>query len=244
MTKVKKVVNLLKAAFTFSRPKRWGVISEIYQSTKFDAPISVSYSQGAEDLVLLHFLKKELGFYIDIRAHHPNRFSVTRLLYDRGWSGINVDANPDLKYEFSRWRPRDMFLNFAVGDSEEFRFTRFKESAISTINGVWRDQFIAKGNQVLDEISVPGITMRELFELVPLETDLDLVNLDVEGADLEALKSLGDTSRLPIKMPNWFLCETPEGVDDALRTDTVEFIVRLGYRPWAILPLSTLLKRI
>jgi FkbM family methyltransferase len=243
MNNFKKLHHLFLAALSLLRPSRWGVISEIYQTTKFNAPISISYSQGAEDLVLLHFLQKDHGFYIDIGAHHPNRFSVTRQLYDKGWSGLNVDANPDLRKVFLSWRPRDKFLNFAVGSRAEYVFTRFHESAINTVNPEWKDRFIAEGNVIVDEIKVPGISMAKLFEMTPEDKNLDLVNIDIEGGDLEALYSLLENSKLPVRMPDWFLLEAPPGVDNALEHEAIRFVTELGYKPWAIMPMSTLLRR-
>ena len=35
------------------------------------------------------------GFYVDIGAHHPKRFSNTYFFYKRGWSGITVEPNSD-----------------------------------------------------------------------------------------------------------------------------------------------------
>jgi hypothetical protein len=34
------------------------------------------------------------GFYIDIGAGDPSIDSVTKLFYDDGWHGINVEPNP------------------------------------------------------------------------------------------------------------------------------------------------------
>lgn len=88
--------------------------------SKFDFDFNVSWSQGGEDLAFLHMiLDYHDGFYIDIGAHHPDRFSVTRHLYQSGWHGINVDANPDLKMNFVRRRPRNLSVNAAT---EELRF--------------------------------------------------------------------------------------------------------------------------
>lgn len=243
MSNIQKLKNLSRAFFSFLFPKKWGIISEIYSLTRFDAPVSVSYAQGAEDLALLHFVNKERGFYIDIGAHHPNRFSVTRRLYDRGWVGINVDANPELENAFTKWRPRDKFLNFAVGTKEQYRFTRFEESAFSTVNSEWREELIQGGNSVLDEVIVKGITMRELFDMTPDNAELDVVNIDIEQGDIDALDSLGDTRNLPQKMPTWLLCESPSGVQNALNSSIAKKIIALGYKPWAILPLSTLFRK-
>ena len=40
------------------------------------------------------------GFYVDIGAFHPTEDSVTKLFYDRGWRGINVDPVPEVVASF------------------------------------------------------------------------------------------------------------------------------------------------
>ena len=56
---------------------------------------NISYSQEGEDLILERFFEgKEIGFFVDIGAHHPMRFSNTYIFYLKGWRGINVDATP------------------------------------------------------------------------------------------------------------------------------------------------------
>ena len=47
---------------------------------------NVSYSHEGEDIVLSNlFSGKKQGFYIDVGAHHPKRFSNTYLFYKKGW---------------------------------------------------------------------------------------------------------------------------------------------------------------
>ena len=41
------------------------------------------------------FEKQKLGFYVDVGAHHPKRFSNTYFFYKQGWNGINIDAMPN-----------------------------------------------------------------------------------------------------------------------------------------------------
>jgi hypothetical protein len=86
-----KFLSLIKALLLLLKRKSWGPFIEIAEITKFDHSISVSWSQCGEDLALLHLLPPN-GRYLDIGAHHPSRFSVTRHLYQRGWDGINVEA--------------------------------------------------------------------------------------------------------------------------------------------------------
>ncbi len=51
----------------------------------FDSSHTVSWSQGGEDIAINHYLgRRKLGTYIDVGAFHPNRYSNTRMLYQRG----------------------------------------------------------------------------------------------------------------------------------------------------------------
>lgn len=76
-----------------------------------------SYSQSGEDVVVDAILnRKKSGYYIDIGAYHPKVFSNTYMFYKRGWSGVCVDANPELSLMYHLVRPRDIFVNCGVAD--------------------------------------------------------------------------------------------------------------------------------
>ena len=50
----------------------------------FDGYALKSYSQEGEDMILRRiFERKKTGFYIDIGAHHPKRFSNTYYFYKK-----------------------------------------------------------------------------------------------------------------------------------------------------------------
>ena len=84
------------------------VINKIFRrDPKMNA--NLCYSQNGEDLILNRFLEnKEKGFFIDVGAHHPIRFSNTYLFYKKGWSGINIDAMPGSMTKFNKIRPKDI----------------------------------------------------------------------------------------------------------------------------------------
>lgn len=87
-------------------------ISNILHWDKF---FEKSYSQEGEDLILKRFFSnKEKGFYIDIGAHHPKRFSNTYLFYSKGWNGINIDAMPGSMRLFNQIRKRDLNLEVPI----------------------------------------------------------------------------------------------------------------------------------
>lgn len=92
----------------------------------------LSYSQEGEDLILAALFDLEFsqmgGFYVDVGAHHPKRFSNTFLFYLNGWSGINIDAAPGSMLAFQRERPRDVNIEAAVGEAETaLTFYEFNE---------------------------------------------------------------------------------------------------------------------
>src|SRR6516225_12219532 len=78
-----------------------------------------SYAANREDVLLNRALAAvERGFYIDIGAGDPVINSVTRGLYAKGWSGINVEP---LKFRYERLvqqRSRDVNLRAVCSDKE------------------------------------------------------------------------------------------------------------------------------
>jgi hypothetical protein len=86
----------------------------------FDSFALTSYSQEGEDLILRKiFENQQQGFYIDVGAHHPKRFSTTYVFYKHGWRGINIDAMPDSLKVFNKFRKRDINLEKAFSDKKE-----------------------------------------------------------------------------------------------------------------------------
>lgn len=70
--------------------------------------VLVSYAQNREDIILDAFLAStDTGFYVDIGAEHPENNSVTKLFYDKGWTGINVTMNTSHYLLFETLRPND-----------------------------------------------------------------------------------------------------------------------------------------
>jgi FkbM family methyltransferase len=211
--------------------------------SKFDFDFKVTWSQGGEDLAFLHMIPDyHDGFYIDIGAHHPDRFSVTRHLYQSGWHGINVDANPDLEMDFVRRRPRDIFVNAAVGKLAEYEIYIFKEPAISTVDTFWKENQESIGRAIKDVKKIRGITLRELLSLKPENRKVDLINIDIEGADFDALSSIEFETLKHEYKPTWLMLETKPPIYNALDYPAVKYALDNGYEPWLILPMATLLK--
>jgi FkbM family methyltransferase len=220
-----------------------GPFVETSELTGFDHAFSVSWSQGGEDLALNAVLHEiAFGRFIDVGAHHPSRFSVTRHLYQRGWSGVNVDANPHLLKEFSKKRTRDKNIWAAVGSKTDYEFTIFTEPAISTVNGEWKVKFLNENQKIKEVLKVPGKTLRSILMENFSSYQLDLLAIDAEGADFAVLESLSLSTLPKTLFPKYILLEAAPPVSNALRTPAVKHAIDHGYEPFMVLSMSTLLK--
>jgi len=186
-----KPLRFLKALSKLVKKSAWGPFTEIAEVTSFDHAVSISWSQGGEDLALIHALGGQLsGRYIDVGAHHPSRFSVTRHLHQLGWSGVNVDANQELIDLFNKVRPGDLNLCVAVGLEPNYTFTIFEEAALSTLDTEWRNKFINENNKIAKEVEVVGRKLRSILDEFQPQSRIDLLSIDAEGSDLQVLQSL------------------------------------------------------
>ena len=235
--------RFLRALLRLIPKKNWGNFVHTSEIAGFSNAFSISWSQGGEDLALLHaIMEKRNGLFIDIGAHHPSRFSVTRYLYQMGWSGVNVDANQELINAFNEVRTRDVNLCAAVGLEPKYTFTIFEEAAISTLDSEWRKKFISENNKIVKEVEVEGRKLRSILDDFQPRQRIDLLSIDAEGSDLQVLQSLEFETLGKSRFPKWLLLEAAPPVSNALQTPAVKLAIEWGYEPHMVLAMSTLLK--
>jgi len=160
----------------------------------FDGYCLKSYSQEGEDIILRRiFEKQKTGFYIDIGAHHPKRFSNTYYFYKKGWRGINIDAMPGNMKLFRKMRPRDINLEIPVSDKKrELTYYMFNEPALNSFSktlSIERDR--KEEYKIVDEIKIEILTLAEVLNAyLPSNTRIDFLSVDVEGLDFQVLASM------------------------------------------------------
>lgn len=209
----------------------------------FDSAVKVSWSQGGEDLALLSvFSKIRPGRYIDIGAHHPSRFSNTRHLYQMGWTGVNIDADQDLVDEFLLSRPKDVSFVAAIGSQPEYVLHVFNEKLVSTTDSARITPEVSIGRKYMGSRKVRGVSLRKVIDDYFPEERVDLISIDIEGSDFDALSSIDFDTLEFHRWPEFILVETYPPVTNALSTDAVQLAVDKGYVPLLVLPLATLLR--
>lgn len=192
---------------------------------------AVSMSQFAEDLILAQlFTGQDDGFYVDVGAFHPERLSNTHNLYRRGWHGINLEPVPEHLALFEQSRPRDHNLGFAVG--AERGTARF---VVDVGFSSFEDRFHADTDgRTTHTIEVPVRTLAEVLEeYVPPGEEIDLLDVDCEGADAAVLLS-NDWERFrPRVVLAERLPQSAEGDDDPF-----PILEAQGYRLHCVLHLT------
>ena len=159
----------------------------------WDPWINYSYSQEGEDMVLKRIFENKIGFYIDVGAHHPKRFSNTYLFYKKGWKGINIDALPGSMKLFNKIRPRDINLEIGVAEAEDvLNYYVFNEPALNTFSEELSNGIIDKcKNQyfIKEVIKVKVKRLDKILDSYLHNNEIDFLNIDVEGLDYDVLKS-------------------------------------------------------
>ncbi len=185
--------NLLKRIL----PGKIALILGKLRNDIFDGYALESYSQEGEDRILARiFEKREKGFYVDVGALHPKRFSNTYYFYKRGWTGINIDATPGSMAAFNKERTRDINVEKAISkEQREMTFFIYNEPALNTFD---RELVLSRkkrknysaANYVIEERNIRTTTLDQVLkEKMPEGQKIDFLSVDVEGLDLEVLQS-------------------------------------------------------
>jgi len=152
------------------------------------------YSESGEDVVLSRiFSKQEHGFYVDVGAYHPKQYSNTYLLYKKGWKGINIDANPDSIKIFKWSRPSDINLNLGISNiRKEIPYYRYSNAGCNTFDEAQAKNLENKDwISLIDKSNVSCFPLSEVLEknIQNSNQEIDLLSVDIEGLDLEAIES-------------------------------------------------------
>lgn len=180
-----------------------------------------SYSQEQEDIILHEILKdvKE-GFYVDIGANDPDVYSVTKLFYEEGWHGINVEPLPDQFEMLAEKRERDINLNIAIGNKQGLMDLHF-DGMGSTLSDK-----VVKDNHLEDKETIPTVvwTLGRLFEEYA-PADIHFCKIDVEGFEKEVLEGM-DWSYRP-----WVFCmeSTKPGTHIPCHEEWEHILIEHGY---------------
>jgi FkbM family methyltransferase len=155
-----------------------------------------SFAQQGEDVVLWRaFRDQPCGFYVDVGAHDPVQDSVTKLFYDRGWRGINIEPQVAHFERLCEDRPRDINLNLAV-DGRAGRRLLHEVPASSGLTTFDRELAAFYRDVLHHDVIDRDVEVESLQTIVDCHATevIDFLKVDVEGSEANVLGSL-DWSR-------------------------------------------------
>jgi FkbM family methyltransferase len=148
-----------------------------------------SYSMDGEDLIINNYFKeKKNGLYVDVGCYHPLHRNNTFLLHKRGWKGINIDIHKFSIDLFNYLRPNDFNYNLAASNKNEIVEMYFQKhlSQLSTIEQQQAKK-VFQGN--VKKLQIEALKLDSILESTKIvDIKIDILDIDVEGADLKVLE--------------------------------------------------------
>lgn len=181
-----------------------------------------TYSQDAEDVLLReYFYNKSGGVYIDIGAHHPYRFSNTYWAYKLGWRGVNIEPDKERFELFKKYRKEDININCGIANNNmPMRYYIYEEKAYNTFNpNMYPNKKILRTEEVWVKKLADVLEENKI-------TKIDFMNIDVEGLEMEVLKS-NDWTKWK---PEYLLVEQCLEIDELIKSEIYLYLKALGYK--------------
>lgn len=205
-----------------------------FRTKYFDHFAVKSYSQEGEDMILRRMFEGQIaGFYIDVGAHHPKRFSNTYFFYKKGWNGINIDAMPGSMKPFEKIRTKDINIEKAISSKKQIlTYYVFNEPALSGFSKEISERRNGLNNyKIVSKTEIETSTLEEVLEKnLPEKQVIDFLSVDVEGLDFDVIKSLN----LNRYHPRVILVETSERtLSDVQNTEVYKYLSDQDYELYA-----------
>jgi FkbM family methyltransferase len=164
-----------------------------------------------DEIVYNHFFRGKLdGVYLDIGAHDGVQFSNSKFFDDLGWKGMCVEANPKEFANLCKNRPNAINVYGAAYDRNGTVKFRVNDGWTSQLSGIEEAYHPSHIDRVKNElvhhggatqiIDIPCFKVAD--KLIENKiTSIDYMSLDVEGAELQILKTI-PFERVQIKVIN------------------------------------------
>ena len=122
--------------------------------------------------------------------------SVTKLFYDAGWSGINIEPGPCYA-SLARARPRDVNLNVAVGERNGRREMWVTRPDTALTSFTEPDPASLPRELTVEKTLVDVAMLGDVLSSHASDRQIDFLKIDAEGAEREVLASFDREATRP-----------------------------------------------
>lgn len=146
----------------------------------------ISYALKGEDRLVLDYLGSAPGTFFEAGANEPIAGSQTYLLESTGWSGILVEANPDLAVLCRQARPRSKVFGCALFPPNSVPKVQFRIPGHLSNSQAYAFLEHTPYHPLDKFFEAETRTMDEIMEISGFPK-LDYLSLDLEGGEAGAL---------------------------------------------------------
>ena len=157
------------------------------------------------------------GFFLDVGSGHGTIGSNTKALEDRGWTGICVDPFPTAM-EGRTCRTEKVVVSSTAGQTVKFH-THAGLGGIADTLGKWKEE--ASKSPVVEFTTT---TLGEVLRQANAPSFIHFMSIDIEGAELEALKGI------PFETYRFGSMAIEHNDEEPKRTDILKFLEVRGYQ--------------
>jgi FkbM family methyltransferase len=152
------------------------------------------YSQHGEDALLdLIFKDQKDGFFVEVGCIDGKCFSNTLTFEERGWKGMCVEAHAGYIELLKRNRPNSIICHCAAGEADEDAiFYANARGSLSTLDKTKEENFQQNYGSYFSGFEEQNVRKARLSSLLDKYqiSEIDILSLDIEGYEVEALKGL------------------------------------------------------
>ena len=156
------------------------------------------------------------GYFLDVGSGHGTIGSNTKALEERGWTGICVDPFP------IHMDGRNCLMIKEVVSSESGKTVKFHTHSglggIADTLGKWKDEASKS-----PAVELTTVTLAEILERAKAPTFIHFLSLDIEGAELDALRGIG------LDKYRFGAMAIEHNEEEPKRTDIINYLRQYGY---------------
>jgi FkbM family methyltransferase len=209
----------------------------------FSGSMKGHFGQWAEDVLVRKLFPKNKvnGIYLDLGCYHPFTHSNTAYFWMKGWTGFNVDANPNTIKLFNKTRPNDCNIWSAIVPKVDYDNGVDEISLLLPYDADYSNGVAATGtvsNEVGSERGfdntkiVPAKSISQIISEYKIG-EVDYINLDIEGFDEIVLKEIDFSTLQPtvvtVEDYSKSLLElSASGITKLMGSNNYELVARAG----------------